>query len=69
MPAPTPGGAVEPRPAGPLVAAATFLVAGATTLLVITLLAGSPPAPLALAVAGLAGLAAITPIRLRRLDA
>ncbi len=62
-------GATRPRPAAPRVATATFLTAGATALLVIMLLAGNPPAPLALAVAGLAGLASIAPIRPRRQDA
>ncbi len=60
---PMPARATRPRPAAPLVTAATFLTAGATALLVVTLLAGNPPVPLALTVAGLAGLASIAPIR------
>ncbi len=61
MLAPTPAGGARRLPAAPLVAAATFLIAGATALLATTLLAGSPPIPLALSVAALAGLASIAP--------
>ena len=68
-PAPAPAASTWSRSAPPLVTTATFLIAGATALLLVTMLGGNPPAPLALTVAGVAGLASIAPIRLRRQDA
>ena len=62
--APAAAGAAGPRRADRLVTAATFLVAGATTFMLVLLLGGSRAAPWGLVAGAAAGLASALPVRL-----